>query len=125
MSVKFLSKEWADEFNTRAAADNAAFKGKKATLMNVIPDAPGGEVRYAITFADDTATITIGDVADPEVTMSQSYETGAAINRGELDGQKAFMQGKVKITGKMVKMMTLRGALTQLSKVLAAIDTEY
>lgn len=125
MPVKFLSKEWADEFNTRAAADNAAFKGKKGTLMNVIPDAPGGEVRYVIRFADDTATITIADIADPEVTMSQSYETGAAINKGELDGQKAFMQGKVKLTGKMVKMMQLRGALTQISKVLASIDTEY
>ena len=125
MSVRFLSKEWAEEFNTRAAADNAAFRGKKATLMNVIPDAPGGEVRYVIRFADDTATITIGDIADPEVTMSQSYETGAAINKGELDGQKAFMQGKVKLTGKMVKMMQLRGALTQISKVLASIDTDY
>ena len=125
MSVRFLSKEWADEFNTRAAADNAAFKGKQGTFMNVIPDAPGGEVRYALRFADDTATITIGDVADPEVTMNQSYETGAAINRGELDGQKAFMQGKVKLTGKMIKMMQLRGALTQISKVLASIDTDY
>ena len=109
MPVKFLSKEWADEFNTRAAADNAAFKGKKATLMNVIPDAPGGEVRYVIRFGDDTATITLGDIADPEVTMSQSYETGAAINRGELDGQKAFMQGKVKVQGDMSKLMAAQG----------------
>ena len=116
MAVKFLSKEWADEFNTRAAAGNTApYRGKKATILNVVADAPDGE----------GASIIMGDVSDPEVTMSQAYEIGAAINRGELDGQKAFMQGKVKINGKMIKMMQLRGALSEVSTVLSTIDTEY
>jgi putative sterol carrier protein len=126
MAVKYLSKEWADEFNTRAAAGNTApYRGKKAVILNVVADAPDGEVRYAIKFDGENASIVIGEVSDPEVTMSQAYETGAAINRGEMDGQKAFMQGKVKITGKMIKMMQLRGALTEVSNVLSTIDTEY
>lgn len=126
MSVKYLSKEWADEFNTRAAAGNTApFKGKKATLLNVVGDAPDGEVRYVIRFADDSATITLGDLSDPEITMKQDYSTATAINKGEVDGQRAFMQGKVKISGKMVKMMQLRAALAEVSNVLGSIDTEY
>jgi putative sterol carrier protein len=126
MAVKYLSEEWADEFNTRAAAGNTApYRGKKAVILNVVADAPDGEVRYAIKFDGENASIVLGDVPDPEVTMSQGYETGAAINRGEMDGQKAFMQGKVKISGKMVKMMQLRGALAEVSKVLGTIDTEY
>jgi putative sterol carrier protein len=126
MSVKYLSKEWADEFNTRAAAANTApYRGKKATLLNVVNDAPDGEVRYVIQFGDDKASITLGDLDSPEVTMTQSYENAVAINKGEVDGQRAFMQGKVKISGKMVKMMQLRGALAEVSKVLATIDTEY
>jgi putative sterol carrier protein len=125
MSVKYLSKEWADEFNTRAAENTAPYKGKNATLLNVVSDAPDGEVRYVIKFGGDGVSITLGDADSPEVTMSQSYDTGVAINKGELDGQRAFMQGKVKVTGKMVKMMTLRAALAEVSKVLSAIDTEY
>ena len=39
------------------------------------------------------------------MTISQSYDTSAQVNKGELDGQKAFTQGKVKIKGKMLKMM--------------------
>jgi putative sterol carrier protein len=124
--VKYLSKEWADEFNARAAAGNTApYRGKNATLLNVVSDAPDGEVRYSIRFGGDTASIVLGDVSDPDVTMSQTYEIGAAINKGELDGQRAFMQGKVKISGKMIKMMQLRAALTEVSKVLSSIDTEY
>jgi putative sterol carrier protein len=126
MAVKYLSEEWADEFNTRAAAGNTApYRGKKAVILNVVADAPDGEVRYAIKFDGENASIVLGDVPDPEVTMSQGYETGAAINRGEMDGQKAFMQGKVKISGKMIKMMQLRGALSEVSNVLSTIDTEY
>lgn len=126
MSVKYLSKEWADEFNTRAAAGNTApFKGKKATLLNVVGDAPDGEVRYVIRFGDDSATITMGDMPGPEITMTQGFDTAVAISKGELDGQRAFMQGKVKISGKMVKMMQLRAALAEVSNVLSSIDTEY
>ncbi len=60
-----------------------------------------------------------------DVTIRQSYETSAQVNNGELDGQKAFTQGKVKIGGKMLKMMQLRGPLAQVQTALAAIDTEY
>jgi putative sterol carrier protein len=126
MSVKYLSQEWADEFTARAAAGNTApYKGKTATLLNVVTGGPAGEVRYIIKFADGAASITMGDVENPEITMTQAYETSAAINKGELDGQRAFMQGKVKIGGKMVKMMSLRAALGEVSNVLSAIDTEY
>ena len=59
------------------------------------------------------------------MTISQSYETSAQVNKGELDGQKAFMQGKVKIAGKMLKMMQLRSPLEKVQTALTAIDTEY
>jgi UDP-N-acetylglucosamine enolpyruvyl transferase len=45
--------------------------------------------------------------------------------QGELDGQEAFTQGKVKIKGKMLKMMQLRGSLAYVQAALAAIDAEY
>jgi putative sterol carrier protein len=60
-----------------------------------------------------------------DVTILQSYDTSAQVNRGELDGQKAFTQGKVKISGKMLKMMQLRGPLAEVQKALNTIDTEY
>jgi putative sterol carrier protein len=59
------------------------------------------------------------------VTISQSYDTSAQVSKGELDGQKAVTQGKVKIKGKMLKMMQLRGPLAYVRAALAAIGTEY
>jgi putative sterol carrier protein len=127
MPVKYLSQEWIDAYNTALAGDDAvqaALKGKNAALQMVISGAPQGEVRYWLRIADGSASAGLGDAA-AEVTISQSYETSAQVNKGELDGQKAFMQGKVKISGKMLKMMQLRGALEKVQAALNTIDTDY
>ena len=128
MPVKYLSQEWIEAYNAALAGDDAvhaALKGKNATLQMVISGAPQGEVRYWLRLADGDASTGLGDADDADVTISQSYETSAQVNKGELDGAKAFTQGKVKITGKMLKMMQLRSPLAEVQKVLATIDTEY
>jgi putative sterol carrier protein len=128
MPVKYLSPEWIDAYNAAVASDDSvrkALKGKSAVLQMVIADGPAGEVRYWLRIGDGTASVGLGDAENAEVTIHQSYETSAQVNRGELDGAKAFTQGKVKITGKMMKMMQLRGPLAEVQKVLDTIDTEY
>ena len=127
MPVKYLSQEWIDEYNAALEQDavRAALKGKSATIQMVISDSPQGEIHYWLRSADGGASAGLGDLDGAEVTIRQSYETSAQVNRGELDGQKAFTQGKVKIGGKMLKMMQLRGPLAQVQTALATIDTEY
>ena len=128
MPVKYLSQQWIDAYNAALAGDGAvraALAGRSATLQMVISDAPQGEVRYWLRITDGDASTGLGEAADADVTIRQSYETSAQVNKGELDGQKAFMQGKVKIAGKMLKMMQLRGPLADLQKALAVMDVEY
>jgi len=128
MPVKYLSPEWIDAYNAAMAADDAvrkALKGKSAVIQMVVVDSPDGDIRYWLRIGDGTASVGLGDADSAEVTISQSYETSAKVNKGELDGAKAFTQGKVKITGKMLKMMQLRSPLAEVQKVLATIDTEY
>jgi putative sterol carrier protein len=127
MPVKYLSQEWIDAYNAAMDSDavRGAVKGKSATIQMVVSDSPQGEIRYWLRIADGGAAAGLGDLDGADVTIRQSYETSAQVNKGELDGQKAFTQGKVKIGGKMMKMMQLRGPLAQVQTALAAIDTEY
>jgi putative sterol carrier protein len=128
MPVKYLSPEWIDAYNATVAGDDsvrAALKGKNAVIQMVLADGPAGEVRYWLRIDDGTASVGLGDADSPEVTILQSYDTSAQVNRGELDGAKAFTQGKVKIQGKMLKMMQLRGPLEKIQEALNTIDTEY
>ena len=127
MPVKYLSQEWIDAYNAAMDQDavRGALAGKSAGIQMVISDSPQGEIRYWLRIADGGAEAGLGDLDGADVTIRQSYETSAQVNKGELDGQKAFTQGKVKIGGKMLKMMQLRGPLAQVQIALAAIDTEY
>ena len=127
MPVKYLSQEWIDAYNAAMDQDavRGALKGKSAGIQMVISDSPQGEIRYWLRITDGSAAAGLGDLDGADVTIRQSYETSAQVNKGELDGQKAFTQGKVKIGGKILKMMQLRGPLAQVQAALAAIDTEY
>jgi putative sterol carrier protein len=128
MPVKYLSPEWIDAYNAAVASDDAvhaAMKGKNAVIQMVVAEAPEGEIRYWLRIGDGGVAAGLGDADNAEVTISQSYDTSAQVNRGELDGQQAFTQGKVKIKGKMLKMMQLRGPLAEVQKALGTIDTEY
>jgi putative sterol carrier protein len=128
MPLKYLSPEWIDAYNATVAADDAvraAMKGKNAVIQMLIAEAPDGEIHYWLRIGDGSVSAALGDADNAEVTISQSYDTAAKVNSGELDGQKAFTQGKVKIKGKMMKMMQLRGPLAELQRALDTIETEY
>jgi putative sterol carrier protein len=128
MPVKYLSPEWIDAYNATVAADEsvrAAMKGRNAVIQMLIAEGPDGEIHYWLRIGDGSVSAALGDADNAEVTISQSYDTAAKVNSGELDGQKAFTQGKVKIKGKMMKMMQLRGPLAELQKALDTIETEY
>jgi putative sterol carrier protein len=128
MPVKYLSPEWIDAYNAAVAGDGSvatAMKGKNAVIQMVISEAPEGEVHYWMRIGDGTVSAGLGDADNADVTIRQSYDTATKVNSGELDGQKAFTQGKVKIGGKMLKMMQLRGPLAEVQKALDTIDTEY
>jgi putative sterol carrier protein len=128
MPLKYLSPAWIDAYNATVAADDsvrAAMKGKNAVIQMLIAEAPDGEIHYWLRIGDGSVSAALGDADNAEVTINQSYDTAAKVNSGELDGQKAFTQGKVKIKGKMMKMMQLRGPLAELQKALDTIETEY
>jgi putative sterol carrier protein len=49
----------------------------------------------------------LGELPDAEVTLTESYEDAMRIQKNELDANAAFMQGKVKVTGNMAKLMAM------------------
>ncbi|MDQ1402513.1 MAG: hypothetical protein QOG03_829 [Actinomycetota bacterium] len=105
--AKFLSQEWLDE--TRKLAEGQPERpGATVRMQYVVTGGPDGDVKYYWVLENGKLLeSSLGEMSDPQVTLTQSYDDAVKIQKGELDANAAFMQGRVKVTGDMAKLMSL------------------
>ena len=105
--AKFLSQEWMERAKA-LAADFPETPGATVRLQQVVTGGPDGEVKYYRVIENGkTLEQTLGEDPDADVTLTNSYEDAVKVMKGELDANAAFMQGRVKVTGNMAKIMSL------------------
>lgn len=104
---KWLTQEWLDE--TKQMADSQPERpGASAKMQYVVTGGPDGDIHYYWVLENGKIKESkLGDLPDAEVTMTQTYEDAMKIQKGELDANAAFMQGRVKVSGNMAKLMSL------------------
>jgi putative sterol carrier protein len=105
--AKYLSQEWLDE-GLKLAQEFPERPGATARMQYVVSGAPEGDVKYFQVL--DNGKInesTIGEDPNADFTITTSYEDAKKIQDGELDPNAAFMQGRMKVTGNMGKLMAL------------------
>ena len=104
---KWLSQEWLDE-SKKLAEGQPERPGASARMQYVVTGGPEGDIKYYWILENGKLQESkLGEMPDPEVTLTQSYEDAKKIQQGELDANAAFMQGRVKVTGNMAKLMSL------------------
>ena len=119
--AKWLTQEWLDE-GKKLAEGQPERPGASARLQYVITGGPDGDIRYYWVLENGKLLESrLGELADAEVTLTQSYEDAMRIQKNELDANAAFMQGRVKVTGNMAKLMAT-AADHELGGVQAAPD---
>jgi predicted lipid carrier protein YhbT len=105
--AKWLSQEWLDE-GKKLSESQPDRPGASARMQYVVTGGPDGDVKYYWVLENGKLLESqIGELPDAEVTLTQSYEDAMRIQKGELDANAAFMQGRVKVTGNMAKLMSL------------------
>jgi predicted lipid carrier protein YhbT len=105
--AKWLSQEWLDE-GKKLSEGQPDRPGASARMQYVVTGGPDGDVKYYWVLENGKLLESqIGELPDAEVTLTQSYEDAMRIQKGELDANAAFMQGRVKVTGNMAKLMSL------------------
>jgi hypothetical protein len=106
---KWLSKEWLDE--TRVMAESQPERpGASARIQYIVSGTPDGEVRYFWVLENGKLLESeLGNVTEPDITMTTSYDDAKKIQQGDLDPNAAFMQGRIKIGNNtnMAKLMSL------------------
>jgi alkyl sulfatase BDS1-like metallo-beta-lactamase superfamily hydrolase len=126
--AQFLSEDHM-AIGTAGLNDDAGFT---AAMNNVelglqfnVTDAPDGEIDYYLTVGDGPALLALGTLEDADASVSSDYETAAAISKGELNVQMAFMTGKIKVGGNMAKVMMYQGLINEFARVSSTLDLEY
>ncbi len=128
MSIRFLSDEWATAVMDAANADEEFTKAAGTTSARIqqVISRDGGEPAHYWTIVDGgKIQLGVGDVENPDATITQGYDTAVALARREANPVTAFMMGKVKVDGNMGLLMGLAGALGKLADVMSRLDVEY
>ncbi len=100
--VKAIFDAMPNQLNADAA------KGMNSVIQFKLTGDGGGD--YYVEIKDGTAKVSQGTHASPNMTMTLAASDYVDLIAGKLNGQMAFMSGKLKIAGDMglaMKMQTL------------------
>lgn len=105
--AKWLTQEWLDE-STRLAEGQPVREGASARLQYVITGGPSGDINYYWVVVDGLLRENrLGVLPDAEVTLTETIDDAMSMQKGELDANAAFMQGKIKVDGDVAKLLAL------------------
>lgn len=124
--VPLLSQAWLD-LQRELTADLPARPGAAARIEYRVTGGPGGEVLFHQVMEDGRIVDNrLGPVEDPDFSVQIGHADFVDVVRGELDQTVGFMQGRVKVTGNIGRMLSVLPVTTSppwraaADKVLAA-----
>jgi putative sterol carrier protein len=103
--LKEVMKGMVGSFNPEAA------RGVDAVIQLNASGAGGGN--YMITIKDGEADMDPGQADNPTVTINVSATDWIAITKGELDPTRAYMTGKLRLSGDIGLMMKFQRMFSQ------------
>lgn len=127
MSHQFLSEAWiaaAREIREKYK-DEAPMITISIKINQVITDVPFGDgtVKSYMDTSSGEMVMELGELPDADATVTTDYATAKAIfvNQDQAAGMQAFMSGKIKVAGDMMKVMGMQTAIpqTDITKVVA------
>jgi putative sterol carrier protein len=127
---RYLSPEWLDAAQRAIDASTSvreAVNGADFVVQHVVTGGSTGNVTYHVRVGDDGVRICKGEAADPTVVFTEDYGTAAAIGRGEVSAQAAFMAGRIRVRGDLPRLVEQSGAFSEIEDALAGLrsDTSY
>ncbi|CAG8492134.1 31919_t:CDS:2 [Gigaspora margarita] len=115
----FKSSAIFDEIQTNVSNEKTredAIKKVKATFELKIKNPEGKEQIWTLDLKKEGTIKTGKGSAKPDIIMDMDDDTFVQLASGKLNGQKAFMSGKLKIKGNMMLATKLDGVLKSLTE---------
>lgn len=113
----FLSDEWIEAARQIRARYTDQLPAVTASLRinQVITDVPFGEgtVQAFVDTSEGSLAFELGQLDDPDAVMMTDYQTARAlfVDRDPAAAMQAFMAGKIRVQGDMMKLMALQTSM--------------
>lgn len=115
--VQYLSEEWLQEADTALRTSGLRTPdGRRFTMEQRV-----GEAVFHMVFDGDGAGVRAGPAPDPSVVFRQSWDTAAAIARGELSAEEAVLNGHTILEGDPIALVTNHPVLAKADDVFAEL----
>src|SRR5438874_1494794 len=95
VGVQFLSEEWAQAVKDALASNDSvkSAAGSMTAKIQQVVTTPDGEKRYWFKLEGGTVDLGMGNIESPDATITQDYDTAAALSMNELSGTPAYISG--------------------------------
>jgi putative sterol carrier protein len=113
----FLTDEWMEAARALRAqyADRLPDVTIEVKINQVVTDVPFGEgtIRAYIDSSDGNLDLELGELDEPDVTVTTDYETAKAmvVDQDPAVVMQSFMAGKITVQGDMMKLMAMHTAV--------------
>lgn len=105
--VELLTQEWLDLQRT-ATEELPVRPGCSAVIGYEVTGGGAGTVRFHTVMEDGRIVANeLGSADEPDFTMLMPHDDFVAVVRGELDPNVGFMQGRIKVTGNLGRMLSV------------------
>ena len=99
-----IDQAWLDG---RAASLQVDRPGATVLVEYTVTGGDDGDVVFHLELTDGTGVARLGGVADADFTMRCSTEDFAAQVSGDLAPEVGYMQGRIKVTGNVGRMLSV------------------
>lgn len=127
MTVRYLSLDWIEAMG-RAVAGSTALAELAGTctiaVTQVVTDTPDGDVTYHLTVGDGVLGFGAGPAEGEDVRLEQSWETARGVAIGEINAQQVFIDGSLRITGDVQKLIANEAVFAALGAVFDGVREE-
>ncbi len=103
--TELMIQDLMDRLPSAFLADKAA--GIDASVLFNLTGPKGGQ--WVVTIQNQVCTVEKGTIPNPKLTLTADAQDCLDIFTGKLDGMKAFMRGKLKVSGDFGLAMKLTG----------------
>lgn len=122
MSHSFLSPSWMEA--AKAIREKYADQATKVTtsirMNQVITDVPDGvgtdsTIKLYMDTSSGDVVMELGELEAADLTLTTDYDTARKlfVEQDQAAGMQAFMAGKIKVQGDMMKMMAMQTSMPQ------------